>query len=285
MPISSVDAAVRLPVHFARASRLRRCASCPGAGRGASALGAGCTSHPLAAVAPAPELENLEAFPIETSKKIDLLFVVDNSGSMREEQASLALNFPRFMQAIEAQGLPDLQMAVISTDIGAGGIKQDKCAGIGDAGRFKAAGQLSAASRARRHFCSVDREGQKNFDGALTDAFACIATLGIEGCGYEHPLQSLAGRAVEQQPAPGRVPASGRPPGHHHHQRRGRLLGGLRHDLVQRRSCRPGAQPALRDRGPRLWRSAGDRQGHECAAVVLSPCRARRTTTPAGAPA
>ncbi|MEE9383316.1 MAG: vWA domain-containing protein [Nannocystaceae bacterium] len=33
------------------------------------------------------------------SKKIDLLFVIDNSGSMGEEQANLARNFPNFDSA------------------------------------------------------------------------------------------------------------------------------------------------------------------------------------------
>jgi hypothetical protein len=149
-----------------------------------------CTSHPLVDISPAPEAENNQLFPIETTKKIDLLFVVDNSRSMREEQASLNLNFPRFMQEIEAGGMPDLQIAVISTDMGAGGLTVDRCSGIGDAGRFRAAANCPLRAGAPP-FLKLDAQGQKNFDGPLTDAFACIADLGIEGCGYEHPLQSL----------------------------------------------------------------------------------------------
>jgi hypothetical protein len=141
-------------------------------------------------VAPQPEAEAQQPFVLETTKKIDLLFVIDNSLSMREEQASLTANFPRFMREIEKGGLPDLQIAIVSTDFGAGGISQDKCRLRGDDGQFRtqAACPLKPGSSP---FLQIARDGQKNFDGALTDVFACMATLGIEGCGYEHTLQSM----------------------------------------------------------------------------------------------
>ncbi|HEY0708208.1 MAG TPA: hypothetical protein VGG33_15495, partial [Polyangia bacterium] len=150
----------------------------------------GCTSHPLVAVSPGPEVEDNQLFPIETTKKIDLLFVVDNSSSMEEEQASLQANFPRFMQEVEARGTPDLQIAVISTDMGAGGISVDSCRGIGDAGRFQAAANCPLQAGAPP-FLKVDSQGQKNFTGTLSDAFTCIASLGTKGCGFEHQLQSV----------------------------------------------------------------------------------------------
>ncbi|HEY0711367.1 MAG TPA: hypothetical protein VGF45_01740 [Polyangia bacterium] len=151
---------------------------------------AACTSHPLGVLPPGPEGEDNQLFPIESTKKIDLLFVIDDSGSMQEEQTSLRANFPRFMQELERGGLPDLQIAVISTDMGAGGITVDDCTGIGDGGRFQAAANCPLQAGAPPYL-KIDPQGRKNFDGALTDAFSCIANLGTGGCGYEHQLQSL----------------------------------------------------------------------------------------------
>ena len=38
---------------------------------------------------------------IDECKKMDIVFVVDNSGSMMEEQANLAANFPKFVKVID----------------------------------------------------------------------------------------------------------------------------------------------------------------------------------------
>jgi hypothetical protein len=50
----------------------------------------------------------------EGCAKIDILFVVDNSGSMAQEQANLATNFPQFISVIEASGL-DYRVAITTT--------------------------------------------------------------------------------------------------------------------------------------------------------------------------
>jgi hypothetical protein len=150
----------------------------------------GCTARPLSSLPPAPELESGDVFALETQAKIDLLFVVDDSLSMEQEQASLALNFPRFMQALQQGGTtPDLHIAVITTDMGAGGIDQDKCQQTGDAGRFQI--QAGCPVQDGPKFLRIDPAGNKNFEGPLTDAFACVAKVGAGGCGYEHQLQSL----------------------------------------------------------------------------------------------
>jgi hypothetical protein len=155
-----------------------------------SPLWSACTARPLSAVPPAPEAENNDVFALETQNKIDLLFVVDDSASMVEEQASLAANFPRFMAALEKTGAPDLHIGVITTDMGAGGIDQDKCQGVGDAGRFQIQAGCPVSADGPR-FLRIDAAGNKNFTGTLADTFACVALVGKEGCGYEHQLQSL----------------------------------------------------------------------------------------------
>lgn len=48
--------------------------------------------------------------------KVDVLFVIDNSCSMLEEQAQLAANFPQFMEYFLGSGL-DYHIGVVSTDM------------------------------------------------------------------------------------------------------------------------------------------------------------------------
>ena len=50
----------------------------------------------------------------------DILFVVDNSGSMSSEQSSLAVNFASFVQIVEALDM-DYQIGVTTTDVGDAG--------------------------------------------------------------------------------------------------------------------------------------------------------------------
>src|SRR5687767_5682802 len=98
-------------------------------------LAVACTGHPLAAPPPKPEVETQQSRQID--QKLDLLFVIDNSGSMEQEQASLARNFPLFMRELTNAGLPDLHLGIVSTDFGAGGLQDGGCSGLGDQGRFR----------------------------------------------------------------------------------------------------------------------------------------------------
>jgi hypothetical protein len=88
--------------------------------------------------------------------------MIDNSRSMAEEQRTLRENFPLFMRELVAAagGLPDLHLAVISSDVGAGGITVDSCHPEGERGRFlvKEGCGLDAS---REHFLAMDGERQQ----------------------------------------------------------------------------------------------------------------------------
>lgn len=56
----------------------------------------------------------------------DILFVVDNSGSMRDHQEQLARNIPRFTSVLFAQRVLDFRVAVLSSDMERG---HDPCCG------------------------------------------------------------------------------------------------------------------------------------------------------------
>jgi hypothetical protein len=62
------------------------------------------------------ESDHTDTFTQTTGQDVDVLFVVDNSGSMSEEQANLAANFQSFIQGA-ATWNNDYHVGVISTDL------------------------------------------------------------------------------------------------------------------------------------------------------------------------
>jgi hypothetical protein len=65
----------------------------------------------------------LDQYLQEGNNQTDILWVVDNSCSMYQEQTTLATNFSSFVSIIEAQSV-DYQIGVISTDVGDNGALQ-----------------------------------------------------------------------------------------------------------------------------------------------------------------
>lgn len=63
---------------------------------------------------------NVDQYEQEGNNTTDILFTVDNSCSMGEEQSSLAVNFASFLQIVEALDI-DYHLAVTTTDVGNGG--------------------------------------------------------------------------------------------------------------------------------------------------------------------
>src|SRR4029077_20278581 len=66
--------------------------------------------------------QQTETSAVITNRNLDLLFMIDNSSSMRLSQANLETNFPTFMNVLKGLpgGLPNIHVAVISSDMGAG---------------------------------------------------------------------------------------------------------------------------------------------------------------------
>ena len=112
---------------------------------------AACPDRPVASVY--PEQGTVEQKDIkETDHDVDILFLVDNSGSMDEEQASLRANFPRFMnilQTIEG-GAPNMHIGVATSNLGqsandgvGGASFGTSCANKGDDGVMRTASMIS----------------------------------------------------------------------------------------------------------------------------------------------
>jgi hypothetical protein len=120
-----------------------------------------------------------------TCEKIDVLFVIDNSGSMDQEQANLIANFPGFIQVLDASGL-DYRVGVTTSGrdyewtmaTPFGPIPQDQDGG--DNGTL-----LEPAS------CNLTHKWIEKTDANPAAKFSCVANVGVDGPSKEMPLGAI----------------------------------------------------------------------------------------------
>ena len=173
--------------------------------RDASVRSASEDAAPAAAAVQCPAGQEPRVIQTGAPVKLDLLFMIDDSLSMSEEQANLARNFPRLIDALGgmAGGFPDLHLGVVSSDMGAGNSTYSGACGTpgGDRGVLQVRDGCGL-DPAHGHYLIAPADGSPtNFSGDIADVFACLASLGTSGCGFEHQLQSvrlaLSGFVVE----------------------------------------------------------------------------------------
>jgi hypothetical protein len=155
----------------------------------------GCPHRPLpsgksSSVPPRPTVY------VATNRNVDLLFLIDDSSSMRDSQDNLRRNFPVLMQQLEnlPGGLPNIHVAVVSSDMGAGDGSIAGCdANGGKKGIFQYApsGGCGATGLAPGATYISNVAGVANYTGNLADVFTCIAALGEGGCGFEHQFAAI----------------------------------------------------------------------------------------------
>lgn len=167
----------------------------------------GCVDRDVSAVEPEGDRVFTTTIPLDLRRQLDLLFVVDNSGSMAGEQASLAAQFPRFMDILARVegGAPDLHIGVVTSDVGAVGRTDlsGACRGEGDDGLLQLGRAGCPAVGGRFLVDAPDGAGRAtNYTGALADAFACMAQVGTDGCGFEMHLEAMR-RALSPDHNPG----------------------------------------------------------------------------------
>lgn len=135
-------------------------------------------------------------------EKVDLLFSVDNSGSMAEEQNSLKQQFPRMITILTTgmrtpddptpfPAAKDLHLGVVSSDMGAlGQMEVEGCSSTGgDDGMLQNTPRGMIGCQAVYPPFLSYVAGPQTPEQIATD-FGCIAELGTEGCGYEQQLES-----------------------------------------------------------------------------------------------
>lgn len=164
-------------------------------------------------------------------QRIDLLFVIDNSGTMGEEQLNLARNFQylvdelRGLTTADGQPLdPDVNIMVTTTDMGhplctafeppsyspaSGSPVYSNCNSrlqdftglspenpqiIEEACTENCPGDLAPSE----HFIHFDGAGSNVPGDAVGEALSCIGPQGINGCGFEAPLEAML-QAINEQ--------------------------------------------------------------------------------------
>jgi hypothetical protein len=187
--------------HAVRASTTSRCwrvLRWTGLAAAVPALWA-CTSRTFEAPVISPTGTLNTTVTQKINNNIDILFMIDDSSSMKTMQQKLAMQLPSFMQVLEGlpNGLPNVHIAVVSSDMGAPGDATDKisCTAQGNAGQFQytpgAAATCTSTTLSSGATFISDIDGVKNFTDPIEDVFQCIAQLGQAGCGFEQQLASI----------------------------------------------------------------------------------------------
>ncbi len=191
----------------------------------------GCNEHPLKEVEYEGVVNDQVVLEVNPNRDVDILFVIDNSGSMAEEQATLAANFSAFIDVLEAPNVDaNYRIAITTTDDGhpwcdgtspeGGAFVASSCRerlsqfifGAGTAIEVdrraeacenlcpEALGDLETTpTAARPGDVPVSRPWLERIDGIANlpdgvdtvSAFQCMGPQGIDGCGFEAPLEAM----------------------------------------------------------------------------------------------
>ncbi len=164
---------------------------------------AGCLQRKLSALNPCLVAGVHQVVSGSGVDKVDLLFIVDNSSSMNQEQAALRAQFPKLIETLTTGQRPgkapfaavhDLHLAVVSSSLLLPGSVGSGCDTKGDDGIFQH--QSNPSGDATLVNCKPSYPPFLQFRSGVDDPiatandFACIATLGTAGCGFEHQLES-----------------------------------------------------------------------------------------------
>jgi len=183
-----------------------------------------CLDHPLKAVEYDAVQVDQEGISISINKDVDILFIVDNSGSMGEEQNNLAENFENLVSVLEADDVrANYRIGITTTDNGnpwcstgseAGSLVLSSCRSRLDDFIFEGVTEVDQRAACtdnciheeieiiptstskdpneepRKWIESTD--GNLNVEGATSvEALKCVGPQGINGCGFESHLESM----------------------------------------------------------------------------------------------
>ncbi|MFW5921056.1 MAG: hypothetical protein ACOCUS_04395 [Polyangiales bacterium] len=184
-----------------------------------AALGApftvACLDRELAPLNPCVISTTEASVTLDPVDKIDLLFMVDDSLSMRGEQIRLARELPKLAGVLASgdlqwdpatgsgdgeQDFPpvrDLQVGVVSSDMGSFGAGTSSCeSDVGEDGILQTSGDTSGSCASSYpsilQFCNDGDCGGGAYTDVATFAndFGCLARQGTGGCGFEQQLEA-----------------------------------------------------------------------------------------------
>jgi hypothetical protein len=136
--------------------------------------------------------EFADAGPAEVCSKMDILFVIDDSGSMGEEQGNLGQNFPQFINVLDeymaADGLLDYRIAVTTTGRDVDYVI-DPSLGLPIPLPFPEIPMSESGDNGvMRQECGMSQRWIDRDDGNVSSTFSCVANVGTSGPSLEMPL-------------------------------------------------------------------------------------------------
>lgn len=120
--------------------------------------------------------------PNSGQNKLDILFCVDNSGSMANEQQILADSFSQFISGFQSNGI-DTHYGIVSSDVTAMGTYWSSTTGVYGSYVNAGPGRLLSRYAGESYLTSSS--------SSLVDKFKANVQLGTAGSGYEQCLQSF----------------------------------------------------------------------------------------------
>ena len=173
-----------------------------------------------------PELQNCTSV-VTLQRAADILFVIDNSGSMGEEQGILAANFPQFINVLEGEQVgASYRIGVATSD--EIGLRATSCrqrlgdflweGALGPNDEFLSLDERQSGCLSACEFDDIALSSLPDADGnpvfgpwiersggttnlpsgvGMADALKCLGPQGINGFGYEAPLESMR-RIIEE---------------------------------------------------------------------------------------
>jgi hypothetical protein len=155
-----------------------------------------------------PSQANTLTKRISNTRDLDLLFVIDNSSSTADKQATFNANFSTFIQTLDGfpGGRPNVHIGVVTStvDIGATGFAgADGAAGCpspdpaedgllqNQPGANSSPGCTGPTDQYISDIANPDGTRTTNYTGDLADTFSCIASVGASGCGFEAQLEGM----------------------------------------------------------------------------------------------
>ncbi|MEX1361722.1 MAG: hypothetical protein AB1Z98_01245 [Nannocystaceae bacterium] len=157
----------------------------------------------------APELCVAE---ISLRRAVDILFVIDDSGSMGGDQGTLARSFGTFVDVLEAQQVGANYRIGVTTTLGDGRLRATSCRSrlddfVSDSSIY---GYKDERQRGCLDHCLLDTvglaepwvekaDGRTNLPPGITmaQALQCIGPQGISGSGFEMPLEAMRSAVLE----------------------------------------------------------------------------------------
>lgn len=165
------------------------------------------TGHDAPALRDAPVRDtSADAGPAPCVRDIDLLFEIDTSNSMMEEQALLRAELPRLVRVLatgdgELDGTADfapaqsLHLGVITPDMGGGNVPPGEVVpscpvGLGDDGIMQRRVRAPDLGCPASYPSNVFSFAAGDDPAVVASDLACVANVGTGGCGFEQQLEA-----------------------------------------------------------------------------------------------